>query len=203
MGKIKALIFDLDNTLYDEKEYYKETIKEFAYEFSLDEQKMLKAFYKIYSKGGDILGNILVNSGYSINLQKEFFVIYKDLKSSRVKINSKIKNLLSDLKKQFKLFVLTNGNVEAQKNKIKVLNIKDLFDDIIYAREFHKEKPDCECLNYILSKWNLKLYEVLVIGDNELTDGELKKCGVNVLIVEHFYKNPEIILKFLNKERRK
>ena len=196
MAKIKAIIFDLDNTLYDEREYYKNAIKEFSRKFALDEDKLVNALYKVFSEGGDILRNILISSGYSPDLQEDFFKVYKTVKTL-LRIDPEIEKLLLTLRKRFKLFVLTNGNVEAQRNKVKLLNIEGFFDDIVYAREFSNEKPSCESLNHVLSKWNLNPEEVLLIGDDEIIDGKLRKCGIWVAVIKEFYKTPEVIWKLI------
>jgi putative hydrolase of the HAD superfamily len=198
---VKGIIFDLDNTLYDERKYYRNAIKEFAYRFSLDEKKLMNALYMVYPKGGDVLGNILIASGYPVSLQQKFFEIYTSV-TSKINISFKVKDILSKLKTRFKLFILTNGNVKAQKNKIKVLSIQQFFDDIIYAREFPCEKPDCVSLKYLLSKWKIEPEEVIVIGDDEFTDGGLQNCGVRVFIIKEFYKYPEKIWEILKLSSR-
>ena len=83
------------------------------------------------------------------------------------------------------LGLLTNGNIEVQKNKIKHLKLKNLFHTICIARETGKEKPHKHPFKKIIEDLGVKPIETMIIGDNPLHDfstpNELGMTTVRIL----------------------
>ncbi|HEC92307.1 MAG TPA: HAD family hydrolase, partial [Candidatus Atribacteria bacterium] len=124
---IKAFIFDLDYVLFNEDLYYFAVFEKMSLFLNLDNEKLnlMKKFYiknKLLSK--DILGDILKNLKlYTPHLQEKFFEFYKTVYKP-LPLYRDVKEVLFALrKKDYKLGIITNGTVEAQKNKIKCLGI--------------------------------------------------------------------------------
>jgi len=94
-------------------------------------------------------------------------------------------HLLNALKKQkIKLGLVTNGNVETQRNKVRLLGIEKYFDTIVYARELVKEneKPNSAVYRVTLEALRCKPEETICIGDNPHTDfWGAKKLGVRTV----------------------
>jgi len=193
---IKAFIFDLDYVLFNEDLYYFAVFEKMSLFLNLDNEKLnlMKKFYiknKLLSK--DILGDILKNLKlYTPHLQEKFFEFYKTIYKP-LPLYRDVKEVLFALrKKDCKLGIITNGTVEAQKNKIKCLGIGKFFDEILYAREFGKgyEKPHVKPFIEICKRLKIKPDQITYIGDNPVIDfSGAKKIGfVTIRILRGAYK---------------
>ncbi|EAJ2620367.1 HAD family hydrolase, partial [Campylobacter coli] len=115
---IKAVIFDLDNTLYDENVYIAEVLDIFSKKYSLNFDKNKFIYNKdLRNKSNDIFSFWLNSINfYSKEYQEELFELYQNI-SCQLKLYNDAKILLDFLyKKGIKIGILTNGTVKAQKN---------------------------------------------------------------------------------------
>jgi len=182
---IKAFIFDLDYVLFDEDLYYFAVFENMCRFLGLDSKgldSMKETYKKVKLKNRDILGDILKSLDlYTPELQEKFFEFYKNTYKS-ISLYDDAKKVIRLLKaKSYKLGIITNGTIDAQKSKIKCLRIENLFDEILYARELGKEfeKPHVKPFIEVCKRLRIKPYESVYIGDNPLTDSEeAKKVGV-------------------------
>ena len=115
-------------------------------------------------------------------------------------------NVLNKLKKNnFFLGIITNGNVNKQRIKIKTLRLKNYFQHIIYTRKFGKknEKPSSYSFKYALKKLNIKSDQMIYIGDNPKIDYTASvRANINFLRIKtgeyknvKYYENKLILLK--------
>lgn len=192
---IRAFIFDLDYVLYDESLYYFAVFENMCSFLKLSKDKlvMMQRYYleeRIESK--DILGDILrALSLYTPELQEKFFEFYKSTYKP-LPLYEDAKEVVSILRtKSHKLGIITNGVVEAQKSKVRCLEIEKVFDEILYAREFGKEfeKPHTKPYMEICRKLNVNPFECIYVGDNPLTDfkGARKAGFTTIRLVRGIY----------------
>lgn len=79
--------------------------------------------------------------------------------------------VLNELKKDYKLLLLTNGDPSLQKEKIRsVPALASYFEYIVISGEFGKGKPDESIFRHALSLIGLKSDEVIMVGDKLSTD---------------------------------
>ncbi len=173
---IKAIIFDLDNTLYNEGTYFLEVFKVFVKKHNIDFSEIETIFSnKSILISNDIFGDILKELGiHTPRLQEELFKLYKTI-DTKLQLYEDARELITFAKERgLKLGIITNGVIEAQRNKIRCLSIQNLFDSIVYAREFGKlgEKPNVMPYRKILRELKIKPKEAIYIGDNLETDIE-------------------------------
>ena len=107
-----------------------------------------------------------------------------DLPEERVK-------LLSELKKKYRLFLLSNTNEihhHAFSGYMQKKFNRDIFsDDFIKAYFSHKvnmRKPDAEIFNHVLKEQNLRKEETLFIDDSIQHIEAAKKMGINTIYLE-------------------
>lgn len=171
---MKAIIFDLDNTIYDENDYIKNILNHFCTEnkiepINLDE--FLSDEFRLSSN--DIFGDFLKQIDfYSTERQEKLFKHYKSINCKLFPYQDFTDLAQHLIKKKIKLSIITNGVIEAQKNKIRCLNIYNYFSDIIYAREEGKnlEKPKTNSFKKALNLLKLNPDDVFYVGDNPHTD---------------------------------
>ena len=143
----RLVILDLDNTLYDEKDYFLGVFNSFEIKHGLIKaEKLFKAFNSIDRLNSqDILRDVL--SEVSIYTRHNHDALFSCYCSSKFNLNLPKSSFffLSFLKsKNIQTAILTNGVVSVQKNKVRNLNISSLVDKIFYSRSNfeHYEKPD-------------------------------------------------------------
>jgi putative hydrolase of the HAD superfamily len=180
MAKINAVIFDLDNVLYDEKDYFYAAFNKIAAYLSercsIPQEKIFEKlvndFQNKTSMYPRLFNDLIADCGLDQKLISEILILFSSIEPD-LKLYSGSEDLLLNLKKQnIKLGLVTNGSVETQKNKVKLLNVERFFDSIIYAREVGvgKEKPDPEAYKLMLADLGAKPGEAICVGDNPFTD---------------------------------
>lgn len=79
--------------------------------------------------------------------------------------------VLEQLKGRFELLLLTNGSPSLQQIKLEITpEIAPYFDHIIISGAFGRGKPDAAIFRHALEKFGYEPEEVLMVGDNPLTD---------------------------------
>ena len=175
---IEGIIFDLDNVLYDETDYiftaYREIASYLSKNYRVNENdvftKLVDSFKKKTSMYPRLFNDILHDLRLD-NLLPEILDIYSSVQP-KIKLYEGIEEILLKLNRKYKLGLLTNGNVKTQKNKVMLLNIENLFDEILYARELgdNNEKPNTMAYRVLLDRLGIPSKNAICIGDNPYTD---------------------------------
>jgi len=176
--KIKAIIFDLDDTLYDFSNKIWSKVMGKSLGIMIKNGLAMdfdKAFSLALSLGDtlstkELLEKIVRESGSSDKRLVETglinyynFALQEDLAKFIKPFPDAIPTLES-LKKRYKLILLTAGFKEAQLRKIKILNFKKFFDLIIISN-LKKTSDKTKCFRDALKKFGLKPEETISVGD--------------------------------------
>jgi len=191
-------IFDLDNTIYKEEDYLFQAYKAIAEKFaknvsSKSEQDLFQTIKDIYRIRGreKLFDNFLE----TIKLDNSFIPVCMHIlrsfnPSKTIEIDKTVKVILSTLKNQEKaVFVLTNGNVEQQKNKIKNINWTglDSYLQIVFANDI-EPKPSSAGIEYILNISKTDKNKAIFIGDSEVDQVCAKNSGIVFINVNNLIK---------------
>jgi|LSQX01.3.fsa_nt_gb putative hydrolase of the HAD superfamily len=183
--KIKAVIFDLDDTLYPEHEYVSCAYRDIARMVSEDygnnpDDIYQKLMFFRYHCGDDVVfQNLMVYIGQPQHSSNEYIhsklvPAYRNC-SCNLCLFDDAKDLLDALEGKFMLGLITNGGSSTQRNKLKLLNIEDRFDSIVITGElFQREfwKPSIEPYVYCLRQLGVKPEESVYVGNNPVYDVE-------------------------------
>ena len=174
-SSIRGIGFDLDNTVYSEDEYFREIIRLAGKVLKESDFYHQETFNKVRSSStSDFFGDYLKEMGcYSFERQEQLFRLYKTA-SIEVQVPEQNVDILLKLKDKYKTAVLTNGVIEAQKNKVRLLGVEELVHTVIFAREKGKEfeKPHFNAFQRLADGLGFASEEILFIGDNPITDIE-------------------------------
>jgi len=192
-----TFIFDLDDTLYSEIIYLDASYKRIG-EF-LSVQVNIDAF---------LIYQFLINE-FKHNGRKKLFDKMFDFFSIDYKFLPKILNIMRTIKVDGKIylnkemynilpkiindsnyvFVVTNGNVIQQKNKVK--NIEWLFLDssiiFVYANAYEK-KPSNSSFVFIKNKYQIDESSTIMIGDSRHDSEYAKNSKIDFLDIKSFKK---------------
>jgi len=197
---IHAILFDLDDTLYDEMQFVKGGFKSVSLYISKNNNIEQKVVYQLLL---DVLEEHGRGKTFDIVLKKlglynkkfipKLVEVYRTYKPNLF-LYPEVSNVLSTLRKQgYKLGIITDGNVEVQRNKVEALKIKDFFDCIIFSDEYgiEKQKPDPLPYQKAMEKLEASTNETVYIGDNPYKDFiTARKLGIfTIRIMRGQYKN--------------
>lgn len=176
---IKAILFDLDDTLYEEKQFVKSgfiKVAEFIkYKFKINEKDFYKTLIDIYNDGsrGNIFNLALkrVNIIFDKNIIHSMVKLYRE-HDPKIKLDKDIKLLLLRLKEIYSLGVITDGYFEVQKKKVQALKLGELLDSVIYTDKYGKEywKPNVLCYKLALEEFRVSPGEAIYIGSDPYKD---------------------------------
>ena len=174
---IKAIIFDLDNTLIDRQKAFKEMLeRKFHILFDDEEliQKMINDILKwdnngtveridVFKKWAEVYHITIISPE---QLDKE----WSNESGSVAFLFDDVRDTLKELKKKYKIAVLTNGNASSQRRKLNTINIYDLLDYSLVSSEYGVRKPDKKIFEYTAKQLDLKTEECSYVGDNYKID---------------------------------
>ncbi len=169
-NQIKGVIFDLDDTLYSEKEYVKSGYASVAnYLGDKDLATRLQQFFN----EGKLAIDALLEELNRKSQKAEALRVYRFHKPD-IRLYNGVAGMLQGLRsKGVKVGIITDGRPEGQHNKIAALGLTDLVDDIIVTDELggaQFRKPCDIAFRILQTKWRLPASEMLYVGDNPVKD---------------------------------
>lgn len=201
---LKAIIFDLDDTLYSEKDYVISGFKAVAN--VIPEVKNAEAkLYEAFIKKLPAIDTVLKNENL-LNKKEECLSAYRN-NFPNIEFRNGIIQILKKLKlKDVYIGVITDGRVEGQRNKINALNLNKYIDSIIITDELGGEqfRKPCDIAFRIMQlRSNVPFENMVYIGDNLSKDFIApEKLGMQCIMLEHddnLYKfSSDKILTFKN-----
>ena len=173
LNGIKVLIFDLDDTLYDEIDYVKSGFLCVA-QVLQNVDNVSERLYELFKQGERPIDKLLEEEGIVSEEIKT-----KCLKSYRTQVpnialSDDVRDLLDLLKKSgYRLGVITDGRVEGQKAKIKALGLDHFIEKIIITDELggiEYRKPNPKAFEMMRDYFDVRFEEMCYIGDNITKD---------------------------------
>jgi putative hydrolase of the HAD superfamily len=184
---IKAVLFDLDGTLYDEKQFvlsgFREVSKHICSKYNLNYDEVYKILVSDFEHGlrrknfDFLLEKIKLNENV-----KKLVKIYRT-HTPNISLYEDAKEILPKLKKKYKLGIITEGYKKIQENKISILGIKEYFDLITITCAHGK--LNTKLFKKTLDHITVKPKECLYVGDNPARDFLApKKLGIHTVRVK-------------------
>ncbi len=187
---IKAVLFDLDDTLYDEFEFVKGGFRAVSAFVSKEKETNQDILYETLI---DVLQK--EGSGHTFDIALKKLGLYEEkLVPKLVQIYRKHKPklfpyrdasiVLQALKKTHRLGLITDGNERVQRNKVQALRVKRFFDVLIFTNHYglDKQKPALFAYQKALGMLNVKPAEALYVGDDPSKDFVgAKKVGIKTV----------------------
>lgn len=167
---ISGIIFDLDDTLYSEKQYVKSGYKTVAK--LLGNEKYAEKLWEYFGKGMPAIDVLLKELGY-LEKKEECLKAYRE-QIPEITLYKGVREMILELKnKGIKLGIITDGRVSGQKKKVAVLGLEELVDDIIITDELggiQFRKPCDIAFRIMQRRWRLPFEQMLYVGDNAEKD---------------------------------
>lgn len=168
----KLIIFDLDDTLYNEAEYvlsgFNVAAEYLGNKYSLSNKDIYDDLIEIFNKKGRgqvfdlVLEKYDIDKGEVENLVK----LYRE-HDLDIGLLPGAEELLIRLKQgNVKLILMTDTRWQVQERKVKALNVEKYFDKIFYTDKYNTNKSDVELLSKLLDIYKLEPNESALVGDD-------------------------------------
>ena len=185
---IKGVIFDLDDTLYSEKQYVRSGYKAVA-EY-LNEPSAEDRLWQFFEQGKPAIDAYLEEVG-QLSKKADCLRIYRE-HFPQISLYDDVEQVMSDLRKRgIKVGIITDGRPDGQRNKICALGLDTLIDDIIITDELggiQFRKPNDISFRIIQCRWRIPFEQMMYVGDNSNKDFQApKQLGIRSV----YYKNPD------------
>ena len=189
LENIKAIFFDADDTIVDHKECEKQALE---YLFKNIGEEYLDEYQDIFRPlDRELWESVTLNVSNipkelvpeyrfkilfnKININyynyKKANELFKDGLEHSVALIENAEEVIEDLyNKKYKLYVVTNGLIRLQKPRITNSKIGKFFSDIIVSEEVGIEKPNQKIFKTLIQKNNLKIDEIVMIGNSLVQD---------------------------------
>ncbi len=177
--RIKAVVFDLDDTLISEKQYiesgYRLVAEVISGKIAADKAAVFKMLMDLFSKGPQNVFNRLFDN---LNIPYDEEDIFKLVEVYRnhfpdIQFYDDVIPCLVQLKdKGIKTGIITDGYISTQRNKLKVLGAKKYFDHIIITEELGREywKPHPRSFELMNKTLKVGFDRMLYVADNPEKD---------------------------------
>ncbi len=177
---INTVVFDLDDTLYDEVDYCKSGFAASAVFLEemiedIPAEDIFSVFWEQFCTGNQArtfngaLEKLEID--YNDELIEELVKVYREHKP-QIKLPPDSLAVLKHLKKKYTLALLTDGFLPAQKLKVQALKIEKFFSCIVYTEELGRDywKPSPAGFEKVLDTLQIKPENAVYISDNEKKD---------------------------------
>lgn len=166
---LKAVIFDMDDTLYGEKEYVKSGYSKIAEVLPQVEDADQK-LWKLFEEKKPAIDELLRIEGFDDPAVKEACLNAYRFQMPKIHLYPGVEEMLKSLRKKGMLLgLITDGRPEGQRAKIKVLGLEAFFDQIIVTDEFggsEFRKPNPLAFQTMKERMNVEYAQMCYVGDN-------------------------------------
>ena len=168
---MEAVIFDLDDTLYPEKEYVRCGFEAIAKKYPHIE-KMADKLWEAFKDGKPAIDYVLEGEGL-IYEKANCLEVYRH-QIPAIHFYQGVEEMIKRVKKNSKIGVITDGRPEGQRSKIDALRLNALADKIIVTDELGGiafRKPNQLAFQIMKDFFNTAYEKMVYVGDNIQKDG--------------------------------
>ena len=170
-GRVSGVIFDLDDTLYDERDYVRSGFAAVAKHLGCPEaEAKLMEYFEIHSKPAI---DAYLEETAQTEKKAECLRVYREHKPN-ITLHEGARELIVSLKeKGIKIGIITDGRPNGQRAKLEALGLLPLVDDVIITDELGGEqfrKPCDIAFRIMQRKWQIPFGDLIYVGDNAAKD---------------------------------
>lgn len=193
MNHLKAVIFDLDNTVLDRTGTFARFTASFLGKYFDHLDSTQELFDRIifldqdgYKDKSVLFDELLAELPWKGKPQKnEIMHFYNAEYVKSAVLMERAKEVIAYLKRKYKIGLITNGRTAIQYGKINQLGIADDFDTILVSEEAGIKKPDPRIFEMALINLDLSPNECVYVGDHPVNDMEgASKAGMETIWIK-------------------
>ncbi len=162
VNKKTIIVFDLDDTLYNELDYLKSAYRSIAkYLEPIKWKPLYASMFSMYRSHMNVFEHLCAT--YKIN-STILIEMYRNHKPDIVLFDGVLDLFIAIKSKKGRIGIITDGRGLTQRAKIESLNILDLLDHIVISDEVGSEKP--ATANYRAIENNFLGFQYYYMADN-------------------------------------
>jgi HAD superfamily hydrolase (TIGR01549 family) len=194
---IKAIMWDVDGTLYDSKvftdHWNKQHIRRYSKARNLSFKKAEKEFWDKYVQLGS---RTKVLEAAGINAKKHMDTMAMETDYSKVLGSNRKLHHLFDSLKHVRHYIFSNASRKATLKKLSGMKLdKGIFEDIFTTYEINQLTKDANSYDQVVKKTKLKPENILMVGDREEHDIlPAKRVGMRTCYVWGVSKEADVSL---------
>ncbi|MFA5108292.1 MAG: HAD-IA family hydrolase [Candidatus Micrarchaeia archaeon] len=209
---VKAIIFDLDNTLVNFWEFKQESADEAARAMvgaglEMNEKRVRDLIFKIYETHGieyqltfsELLKPFKFEKPKFERIRNAAITAYLRKKSQMLRPYEGVEQMLCGLGGEYRLAVLTDAAKEQAHQRLEFVNLQKYFEAIGTFHDTNIYKPGVEPFLFISKKLSLEPSDCLMVGDNPSRDIKgAKSAGMKTCFAKygHNYGNDGTVADF-------
>jgi putative hydrolase of the HAD superfamily len=174
MSAISVVVFDLDDTLYPEVEYIRSgylATAEYLTGPGYDKKKVFRMLWEAFERGPrDRVFNTaleLMGLGASESQIAAMVGVYRSHRPN-IRLDEATRQVLAELRKEYKLGLITDGYLPAQRYKVAALRLETILDPIVYTEELGRQywKPSPRAFELMATTIGCDYSECAYVADN-------------------------------------
>ncbi|XP_037128320.1 N-acylneuraminate-9-phosphatase [Syngnathus acus] len=191
---IKAILFDLDNTLIETNRAnqfaMQKTYELLKTSLELDDDVISKICDKFKQKllhekfdpsAGRSIDEVRVghwedsikesvDSCSTPSMAAQCYYLWKKSRLELIRLSPEISSLLKQFRRKYKLLLLTNGNSQTQKEKVEAAACEGFFDNIVVGGDYAEQKPHPSIFRLCFDLLQVEAQDCIMVGDSLDTD---------------------------------
>jgi len=170
---IRALIFDLDDTLYRESDFvasgYRAVAEYVSARCGRPAREILGVMEEAYAREGRraVMPAVLERFRGCMADVEDLVRVYRHHEPA-IRLFAGYGDLLREWRRRYRLGIITDGTPEVQERKCRALGLCEVVDRIVYTWHYgrEKEKPHSHSFRIMLADLMVRAEETLFIGDS-------------------------------------
>lgn len=177
--KWQAIGFDLDDTLYPERDFVLSGFRAVARwadsHLGISFEEGFAELNRLFEKGtrGNTFNHWLSLKGvdFDEDLIQRLVQVYR-FHQPEIRPYPEVPVLLKKLRSKFKLALVSDGYLSVQRSKLDALKLGPYFDVIVFSDEWGKDawKPDIKPFKVLLERLAIDGHEAIYVADNPTKD---------------------------------
>lgn len=191
---VKAILFDLDNTLIETRgaggvgiqktsEFLKTTLGlDDPTICSICDKFKQKLFHEHFDpSAGRTMDDVRVahweeslqetlGTSSTPSLAAQCYYLWKNSRLAVLSLSPEIRSLLKQLRSKYKLLLLTNGETQTQREKVEAVGCEGFFDAIVIGGEHAEQKPFLSIFTLCFNILEVEAKDCVMVGDSLDTD---------------------------------
>ena len=194
MSRWQAVIFDLDDTLYPERQYVESGMRAVAVwaerELDVAADRAFEELWQLFVSGvrGNTFNHWLELRGPALGDHVAAMVrAYRD-HEPRIAPYPGVRELLAEIGRECRLGLVTDGYLTVQRRKVAALGLESFFHAIVYSDQWGREawKPSPRPFEAVLRRLRVEPYDAVYVGDNPAKDFRgARRLGMGTIRVRH------------------
>jgi putative hydrolase of the HAD superfamily len=186
----RAIVFDLDETLYRERRFalsgYRAVAVSVERDFGISRSAVFRSLALSLRRGrrGVAFQDLAQRFGLPDRYVPRWLEVYRHHEPV-IRLSPRVRRALEGLRTHWRTGVLTNGLPRVQASKIEALGVGRLVDAVVYADDFDGGKPSTSAFLAVTSRLGVDPASTVFAGDDPSRDiAGARRAGMKTILVD-------------------